>query len=310
MFQPTAMATPMPPMRSTTREPKASTPFGAQRTTRLRAPARPASSPIHRGDASARVVAVPSADGPGRRPLPVRSRRCSTQGRCSTRSGCGARRRHHRRRAHPPPARTASLVPVRGRTGVVHRRATCSPTTTSGSSAGRCRSRRSPTSSTSASSRRSSPGFLLLIRRRERGADRASLIDSLVIATGVGLLSWVFLMAPYAHDATLSTLGEAHRDRLPVDGPPAADGCRPARLRRRQPRPRPTTWPSRRSSSSSRPTAIYGWQQLHGGYQPGGLLDGGWILFYLLFGAAALHPSMAVAVEAAAGRCASPGPGS
>jgi signal transduction histidine kinase len=38
--------------------------------------------------------------------------------------------------------------------------------------------------------------------------------------------------------------------------------------------------------------AIYGWLLLHGGYETGGLLDGGWIVFYGLLGAAALHPSM------------------
>ena len=38
--------------------------------------------------------------------------------------------------------------------------------------------------------------------------------------------------------------------------------------------------------------AIYGWLLLHGGYKTGGLLDGGWIAFYTLLGAAALHPSM------------------
>jgi signal transduction histidine kinase len=38
--------------------------------------------------------------------------------------------------------------------------------------------------------------------------------------------------------------------------------------------------------------AIYGWLLLHGGYETGALLDGGWIVFYVLLGAAALHPSM------------------
>jgi diguanylate cyclase (GGDEF)-like protein/PAS domain S-box-containing protein len=38
---------------------------------------------------------------------------------------------------------------------------------------------------------------------------------------------------------------------------------------------------------------IYSWLLLHGGYETGGLLDGGWIAFYLLLGAAALHPSVA-----------------
>ena len=39
--------------------------------------------------------------------------------------------------------------------------------------------------------------------------------------------------------------------------------------------------------------AIYGWLLLHDGYEPGsGPLEFGWMAFYILFGAAALHPSM------------------
>ncbi len=45
---------------------------------------------------------------------------------------------------------------------------------------------------------------------------------------------------------------------------------------------------------------LYGWAQLHGSYNPGSLLDGGWLAFYLLLGAAALHPSMTVAEGRAA----------
>src|SRR5439155_3751407 len=48
-------------------------------------------------------------------------------------------------------------------------------------------------------------GILIMIRRRDPGGDRESLIDSLIIAIGLGLLSWTFLMAPYAHDHTLPT---------------------------------------------------------------------------------------------------------
>jgi signal transduction histidine kinase len=45
--------------------------------------------------------------------------------------------------------------------------------------------------------------------------------------------------------------------------------------------------------------AVYGWMQLHSGYEVGSILDGGWIVFYLLWGAAALHPSMAITDEEA-----------
>ena len=50
-------------------------------------------------------------------------------------------------------------------------------------------------------------GILILVAQRNPGRDRASLIDSLIIAIGAGVLSWVFLMAPYWHDAG-STLVE------------------------------------------------------------------------------------------------------
>ncbi len=47
-------------------------------------------------------------------------------------------------------------------------------------------------------------GILLMIRRRNPGGDRSSLIDSLIVAVGIGTLSWVFLMAPYVRDETLT----------------------------------------------------------------------------------------------------------
>jgi len=38
-------------------------------------------------------------------------------------------------------------------------------------------------------------GMFLLMRRRNPGRDRDSMIDSLIVAVGVGVLSWVFLIA-------------------------------------------------------------------------------------------------------------------
>ena len=46
-------------------------------------------------------------------------------------------------------------------------------------------------------------GYAMLIRARSPGRDRASLIDATVISTGVGMLAWVFLAAPYSVDASL-----------------------------------------------------------------------------------------------------------
>ena len=52
--------------------------------------------------------------------------------------------------------------------------------------------------------------------------------------------------------------------------------------------------------------AAYGWLSINGGYDPGGLLDGAWIAFYVLIGTAALHPSMRALSEPAPGGAAAP----
>jgi len=44
--------------------------------------------------------------------------------------------------------------------------------------------------------------------------------------------------------------------------------------------------------------SIYGWIELHGSYTPGDPLDGGWTLYYVPLGAAALHPSMKTVSDA------------
>jgi hypothetical protein len=50
-------------------------------------------------------------------------------------------------------------------------------------------------------------GLLLLIRARSPGADRASLLDALVVTVGAGMVSWVFLVGPLARSPDL-TLAE------------------------------------------------------------------------------------------------------
>ena len=48
-------------------------------------------------------------------------------------------------------------------------------------------------------------GLVMLIQRRDATRDRASHIDSLIVTVGVGTLTWVYLIAPYAHDEALTT---------------------------------------------------------------------------------------------------------
>jgi len=145
-------------------------------------------------------------------------------------------------------------------------------------------------------------GILVLVRRRNPGGDRDSLIDSLIITIGVGLVSWTFLMAPYAHDHTLSVpvklvsiayplmdvLLLAVTVRLAVGGG------------RREPAFYLLAFGVMALLATD---AAYGLVQLSGViYQNGGPLEAGWLSFYLLWGAAALHPSMRSVSEPAPDR--------
>ena len=54
-------------------------------------------------------------------------------------------------------------------------------------------------------------GLLLLIRRRNPGRDRDSVIDSMIVAIGIGTMQWVFLMSAVAHDSA-STVCRSSRE--------------------------------------------------------------------------------------------------
>jgi diguanylate cyclase (GGDEF)-like protein len=51
-------------------------------------------------------------------------------------------------------------------------------------------------------------GIGVLIRARGSNRDRATLVDSATVATGLGLLCWVFLMEPVTADHTVSLFGQ------------------------------------------------------------------------------------------------------
>jgi diguanylate cyclase (GGDEF)-like protein/PAS domain S-box-containing protein len=144
-------------------------------------------------------------------------------------------------------------------------------------------------------------GLLLLIRRRNPGRDWASLIDSVIVTIGLALLSWVFLIAPYAHDTTLH-LGT----KLVSIGYPLGDILMlgvAVRMAVGGGRRGPAYYLMIAAIAAVLATdSVYGWIQLHGTYTPGDLLDGGWVLYYVLLGAAALHPSMATVSDSAAPR--------
>src|ERR1700726_732322 len=49
-------------------------------------------------------------------------------------------------------------------------------------------------------------GLLIFVRWRTPDRDRRSLIDALTLTVGLALLSWIYLILPYAHNAALSSL--------------------------------------------------------------------------------------------------------
>jgi PAS domain S-box-containing protein len=140
-------------------------------------------------------------------------------------------------------------------------------------------------------------GLLMLIRRRNPGGDRDGLIDSLIITIGVGLVSWTFLMAPYAHDHSLSLVVKIVSIAYPLmDVLLLAVTIRLAVGAGK--RDRAFYLLAAGVMALLATDAVYGLSQLSGViYQNGGPLEAGWLSFYLLWGAAALHPSMASVAE-------------
>jgi diguanylate cyclase (GGDEF)-like protein len=141
-------------------------------------------------------------------------------------------------------------------------------------------------------------GLMLLIRARTPGRDRASLIDATIIATGLGLLSWVFLMKPAATDSTLSVIG-----RIISVAYPAADVLLLALVAR-------LLVGTGVHNTSFRLLAGSLLVMLAGdvgfavlaqadAFTPNNVINITWLLAYALFGAAALHPSMAALSERA-----------
>ena len=135
-------------------------------------------------------------------------------------------------------------------------------------------------------------GLLLLIRARTPGRDRASLIDATIIATGLGLLSWVFLMKPAATDSTLTVLG-----RVISIAYPAADVLLLALVARLLvgAGAHNTAFRLLAGSLVIMLAGDVGFAVLAqaDAFTANHAINLTWLLAYVLFGAAALHPSMA-----------------
>ena len=140
-------------------------------------------------------------------------------------------------------------------------------------------------------------GVLLLVRQRTPDRDQASVLDATIVATGFGLLAWVFVMAPAATDASAGLLA-----RLVSLAYPLLDVLLLALLVRllfsaglRNPAFQLATLALLLQLASD---VVYAAMNLLGQYEPGPV-DAGWLACYLLWGAAALHPSMRTVTDRA-----------
>jgi diguanylate cyclase (GGDEF)-like protein/PAS domain S-box-containing protein len=141
-------------------------------------------------------------------------------------------------------------------------------------------------------------GLLVLVRRRNPRGDRAGVIDSLILTVGVGLLSWVFLVAPNIHLSGLTFLEKSVSAAYPLgDILLLAAAIRLAVDRGKR---APAFYLLVGSIVSLLAVdSAYTYALLTDAYNHQLSYDVGWIAYYLLWGAAALHPSMRTLEEPA-----------
>jgi diguanylate cyclase (GGDEF)-like protein/PAS domain S-box-containing protein len=134
-------------------------------------------------------------------------------------------------------------------------------------------------------------GVFLFIRWRSPNRDRRSLIDALTLTVGLALLSWLYLILPYARNSELTWLQKSVAIAYPL-----GDILVLAMLARLL---APGTARARSVQLLTLGTigvlvsdVAYGLIQLHGTFRNGTIVDLGWAVLYCAWGAAALHPTM------------------
>ena len=134
-------------------------------------------------------------------------------------------------------------------------------------------------------------GLMLLVRGR-RGRGVAGLLEAAIVATGLGLAFWVFVLHPIAAGSSSTPLEHWISTTYP-----AADVLLLAMLARLLTDPGGRDAGTRLISLATLlllgADTAYSIVSLHGGDPETGLIDAPFLLSYLCWAAAALHPSMA-----------------
>jgi diguanylate cyclase (GGDEF)-like protein/PAS domain S-box-containing protein len=134
-------------------------------------------------------------------------------------------------------------------------------------------------------------GMIILARRRNPTGEWVSLIDSLILTIGLGLISWLVLISPVIHDNSQSPLA-----KIVSVAYPTADilllACALLLVVDNGKR-QPSFYLLFGSIATLLVTDfIYGVLLNNGTYNGQVGLDIGWMSYYVLWGTAALHPSM------------------
>ena len=134
-------------------------------------------------------------------------------------------------------------------------------------------------------------GMYLMVRRRVPKGDRSLLIDGAIVTIAAGVIAWMFLIDPYAHDHSLTLAQKLFSTVYPV-----ADVLLLSIL------VRGLLGTRARSTAnvllgcglmlSITSDSVYGLLMLEGTYTTDHIVRFGWLLFYALWGTAGLHPSM------------------
>ncbi|WP_430784656.1 diguanylate cyclase domain-containing protein [Actinoplanes sp. G11-F43] len=129
-------------------------------------------------------------------------------------------------------------------------------------------------------------------RARRTGLDIPGLLDALILSTGGAMLAWLYVIAPTARLGDLTLLGRAVSLAYPILAllgltvllrVAIGSGRRPAAYRMLL----------IGVITLLATDTTYTLLELHDAYAAGGVLDIGWMVTHVLFGAAALHPAMA-----------------
>jgi diguanylate cyclase (GGDEF)-like protein/PAS domain S-box-containing protein len=141
-------------------------------------------------------------------------------------------------------------------------------------------------------------GLLLLMRSRNPVKNRAAGIDALILTVGFALLSWVFLISPNVHLSGLSTLAKGVSAAYPFGDVLLLAAA--IRLAVDAGKRAPAFYLLTGSIVALLVTdCAYNYALLKNAYDHQLVYDVGWIAYLVLWGAAALHPSMRTLEEPA-----------